>query len=315
MRARRAHWLALAAVLSASCGSDSDAPRSAPAEPAKTDDLPPGVAARVADQNIEVDLVRRVAGAQNLSPLAARERLVSSALLAAHAREELAPTGLVQVAERAGLARAMLERIERESLAEGPPSDSEIATVAEARWLDVDRPAAARTSHAVVLVKEGTSPAAARALATRIADAARGITDAEKFRERAKSVPKGELDVRVEQLGPVTADGRVIPDRPTSGPPARMDARFAAAANAIANVGEQSTVVESSFGFHVILLEERMAEQRLSQERKREVLRDEALAMRMRKREQELLERLRRTTRIEHDRAASALTAEVRVRP
>jgi hypothetical protein len=277
--------------------------------------LRPGIAARVGEQEIEVALVKRVAGAQGIAPAEARDRLIGDALLAEHGRTELAPSGIVPVAERAALARALLERLSSEERAAGEPSDRELQAIAEARWAELDRPPAARTSHAVVLVQEGTDKRAAKALAERIAEAVRGITDAERFRERAKAVPADGLEVRVESLAPVTADGRVVPQRPTAGPPARFDAAFAAAANAIGDVGGHSPVTESAFGFHVILLEERLPEQRVAAERRRQLLRDEALAVRMRRREQELVERLLRSTRVTHDRAAGALTAEIRVRP
>lgn len=304
--------LSLALLFACSCGGDTAV---APPPNELRGDLRPGIAARVADQEIEVALVKRVAGAQSVAPEQARDRLIGDALLAEHARRELAGSGLVAVAERAALARALLERLSGEDRSAGEPSDQELATIAAARWAEIDRPAAARTSHAVVLVQAGTDQRAARALAERIAAAVRGITDGTRFRQLAAAVPADGLKVRVESLGPVTADGRVVPERPTPGPPARFDLAFAKAANALAEVGEHSPVIESAFGFHVILLEERLPERRLTAEQRRELLRDEAIAMRLRHREQELVERLQRSTRVVHDRAAGALTAEIRVRP
>lgn len=312
MSARPAIRSILSIAIAAGCGTGADAPSTvAPVD----EQLPPGVAARVGDETISSKLIGRVARAQGVTPKDARSRLVQDALFAALARQELAP-GVVSAAERSGQARAVLELLAREARAAGEPTDAEVARIVAARWLELDRPASARTSHAVVRLGTGVDPNAARALAARIAKATRGAGDAEQFREAASAVPAGDLKVRVEQLPPVTADGRIVPppDAPPERVPGRLDPRFAAAANAIETVGEQSPVIESEFGFHVIFLEERLPEKRVAPERQRELVRDEVFAARARALKEEVLEAARGRTPIQTERAASALTAEVRVR-
>ena len=71
--------------------------------------LPPGVAAMVGDDAIDVETVERVAVAQHLSPSDARDRAVNDALFAAGARDRFGPVGVVSTARRAALARGLLE--------------------------------------------------------------------------------------------------------------------------------------------------------------------------------------------------------------
>jgi peptidyl-prolyl cis-trans isomerase C len=306
-------WRALLVALGLVCCDD--APATAPA--IIVEDLPPGVVARVGDQLIAASSVAHVASAQRISAAEARERLVKDALFAAHGRALLDAQGGMAQVERAALARALIEELDRQSRAAGEPSDAEIARLTEQRWAELDRPPAARTTHAVVLVKAETERDRARALSEKIAAAVREAKDAKVFRERASAVPKGALEVRVEALPPVTSDGRVIaPRKPTpSGAPERFDLTFSAAANALSEVGQQSPVVESAYGFHVILLEEKLPAVRLPLERRRQLLRDEALAGRARAAKDRLELELARATKIEIDPAARVLTAEVRIQP
>ena len=111
----------------------------------------------------------------------------------------------------------------------------------------------------------------------------------------AKAMDSGKLEVKVEALSPVTADGRV-PDG-TSFDPAYVAGLFA-----IANVGDTSPVVESSFGFHVIRYVEALPEKRLSTDERRKLFGPEVNA---------------RRARAEIDRTLAALRAsrEVTVSP
>jgi peptidyl-prolyl cis-trans isomerase C len=299
----------LLVALGLACCDGAQAP-----PPTVLEDLPQGVAAKVGDELISVSAVARVAKVQGISPAEARERLVRDALLSAHGRALLGETGGVTQIERAALARAMIERLEQQVRARGEPTDAEIQRITELRWIEVDRPPAARTTHAVVMVEATTDRRAARELATKIAAAVRGAHDAKEFRARAEKVPRGALKVSVEALPPVTADGRVIA-KPQSGPAQRFDPKFAEAANAIAEVGQQSPVVESSFGLHVILLEEKLAGRSLPLEQRRKVLRDEALAARARVAKDQLELELARGAKIEIDHAAPTLTGEIRIQP
>jgi hypothetical protein len=304
---------ALATILGLCAGCSSESSEVAPTP--HLDELPAGVAARVGDQQVPTALVQRVASAQKISPQAARERLIQTALLALHAERSLGPVAVV-AAERAALSRAVLERLLAQARAGGEPTDDELGQIIASRWLELDRPPAVKTSHAVVLLGEAADRGLARRIADRIAGAVRGVSDGGEFRRLASAVPSDGARVRVEQLPAVTADGRVVPEQPQDSAVAqRLDPAFARAANAIAEVGAQSGVVESAHGFHVILLEERLAERRVPLEESRSLLRDEAVAMRARSLEAELLSRLSRDKRVEISRSAQALTAEIQVRP
>ena len=297
--------------LAAGCGNDEPEP-GAPAPLAE--DLPAGVAARVGEIDIPTASIQRVARAQGVSLTKARERLVRDALFAARAESALSASELASV-ERSALARALLEKLDREAREVGEPSAEELQRIVDARWLELDRPAAARTSHAVVVVREPEQKAAARKLAERIASAVEGIDNAESFRKQASEVPAGSLSVRVEQLPPVAGDGRIVPLREISGDPGRLDPVFAAAANAIPEVGGQSPVIETRFGFHVILLEEKLPEKRMPLEERPNRLRDAVVAERARESQTRLLDALKAKTPIQFDRAAEALTARIRVAP
>jgi hypothetical protein len=301
-------WL----VLGAGCGSEHE-PLAASAVAA---DLSPGIAARVGDETIATELVQRVSQAQRISPTDARELLIQSALWAMHARSQLAAPGALASAERGALSRALLERLQAEARAGGEPTDDEVRRIVAARWLELDRPAAAKTSHAVVLLDQGADRALAKRVAERIATAVRGAKDAAEFRELATAVPTDGARVRVEELPAVTADGRVVPDDASARQPAaQFDPTFAAAANALAAVGDQSGIVESSHGLHVIVLQARHPELRVAPEKRRELVRAEAITERARELESKLVGRLARETPVQVDRAADALTAMVQVRP
>ena len=304
-----AAWVA--AVLACSAGGDGEL-----AAPPETAHLPEGVAARVADDPISVQTVSRIAAALGAGPREARDRAVYDALMAAGARERFGADGRSSSAERSLLARALLEQIDAEAQSLGPPSDQEVTELSAERWYDVDRPPSARTSHAVVRVSDPRQKAAARALAERIAQAVRDQRTPADFMRAANGVPKEGLQVVVQSLPATTADGRVYdPDRPAAAATQRFDKAFARAANALSAPGDQTPVVESSFGFHVILLEERLPEKRLAFERRRQLFQNEVISRRASRIERELLERLSAARRVEISRASDELTAKVQVRP
>jgi hypothetical protein len=235
-------WLSLSAcVLGCAQPDSSDAVRSA--------SLSQGVAAAVGEELISVRLVREIAEVHGIELSAARQLAIQDALFAAAAREALADSGIIRTVERAELARALLQQIERE-VRRRPATDDEVAQATERHWLRLDRPPSVRTTHAVVRVKEPGSDAAARQLADRIAAAVANVTDPEAFIERARQVPTGSLTVKVERLPPVTADGRVVDlSAKPGGPPRRFDPDFARAANALHEVGVSSPVIRSKFAF------------------------------------------------------------------
>jgi hypothetical protein len=302
---RLARLLAATAACALSCSAES---RPTPA----SGTLPPGVAARVGGDLIETATVARIANARGVDRARARDLAIKDALFAVAARSNPDRAADVSVAERAILGRSFLETLRSRSESAGPPTDAELSEMTAERWMDVDRPTSVRTTHAIVLVKTPKEAAPARALADELAKALRGITNSAEFIERAQAVPTKPLELRAERLSPVTADGRVWD--PTAPPGSRFptfDLDYARAANALREPGEQSPVTKTAFGYHVILLEERLPELRTSLEERREQFRDEIVARRGKKLLDGTVTELRRGTPVEVVRAADSLTALV----
>ena len=273
-----------------------------------------GVVAEVGGDEVSSATVTRVARAQRVNARVACESAVRDALLAAGARQQLGGHGLVTSAERSALARTLLEQVHNEAKAK-PVTDAELAEATRRNWKRVDRPPSARTTHAVVMVEQPEQDAAARALAERIAAAVAGETQPQGFMQRARAVPAGSLKVKTERLPPVTPDGRVVDlDAPPGPERRRFDRDFAQAANAISEVGGHSAVTQSAFGHHVILLEARLEEQRMTAAERRKLLTDEIVDDRARRVVGELIEQLKRQHSVELARAAIDLTGKVRVR-
>jgi peptidyl-prolyl cis-trans isomerase C len=285
--------------------------------PVASGPLPAGLAARAGTEDIRLSSVARIARAQGITPKAARERAITDALFAAAVRQNPSDAPRVAAAERAVLARALLDGIRDEAVAHGPPTDAEVQKLTEQRWPELDRPPSVRTTHAVVLVKKPADDGPARALAEDLARAVSGAKDSDDFIARAKAVPKQGLEITAERLPPVTPDGRLWspeerPPKPIDG---SLDLDFTRGAVALVTPGEQSPVVKSSFGYHVIRLDERYPELRLSLEERRTLLAPEIQAHRAKLELDTLMARLRAQTAVATERAAEALTALVPVEP
>jgi peptidyl-prolyl cis-trans isomerase C len=165
----------------------------------------------------------------------------------------------------------------------------------------------------VVLVKKPDDDRPARALADRLHEALRDVTQADRFVTAARAMATGGLEVVAEKVPAVAADGRVTADdSPPDRPP--MVVEYARAANAIAAPGDKSPVVKSPFGYHVILLVERIPERRVPLERRRLELGGDVLVRRAKRELTHLLESLRRQSPPEVDRASADLTSRVQVR-
>jgi hypothetical protein len=212
--------------------------------------------------------------------------------------------GRLHQIERSVLARSLLEEMRDHALSEGPPTDQEVTKVQAERWFNVDRPAAAQTTHFVVLTKRGRQAEQAEALARKIAAAVHNITNSKAFILAAKRFPADGLDVVAESLPPVTADGRSIQldlnGNPIGEGP-QFDVTFSRAANAIDRVGAQSGIVRTRFGFHVILLDRKFPPRHVSIDTLREKYASEIYS----RREQQMMQRAmeeskhRRPVRIE----------------
>jgi hypothetical protein len=277
----------------------------------------PDRVAVVGPSGITADILRRaVAKAEGL-PQSRLAQLVELRTYGLYAQQGGLHQGRRQMAERASLARALLERIEDETKSPPTPLDAEVESMTETRWIDLDRPDAAITCHAVVHA-QGLDDAAGMSLALRLADALRPATRCQEFLDRANAFPVVGAKVTAERLPPVTADGRTMildgKGEPFDEGDA-FDAEFARAANQIKAIGEQSAVVRTRFGWHVILLEGRIAEKRVAFEERRKVLTDDILRKRAKDASDRLIVELRQRTSISVDRAAMETAARVRVDP
>ncbi len=296
-------------LVAGACSERSTAGRATP----ETANLGGTTVATVGSDAIDGEVVGAVAAARRVSLVKARDFAIRDALLAQGARATR-PT-LALVAERAVLARAVLEAVDREAKALGPPTDEEIATLTREQWLDLDRPPAARTVHFVALPASPLHERAARALAERFRSAAKGLTEADAFKSLATTFPgTAEVGTRAEDLPPITADGRLadLENRPEPGAPTpRFDERFAKAANAIGDVGEQSPVIESDYGWHVILLVERLPPVFVPLEERRRTLEPQVHAARASSAVERILSARRAEHPVEVVRHADDLTARL----
>lgn len=287
-RSSRVLCASLLAVVALSCrGGDRDAPsdlRSAP--------LGGAVAASVGRDTIPLALVEAVARAQGISPSEAARALVDDAIAAEAARarglDSEQPAAWRLVAARARLAS---DRLFEEARGEGPPTDAEVAALSERYWAAVDRPPTFRVVHAIVMrPTDDTLVPDARAAAAALRDAVHGASDRSDFERRAKAVALApKLELRVEELPAFDEDGRVAEGG------GRMDEVFARAAAALAPERATSGVVQTTFGWHVIRLIERLPEMRMPLEERRIAFTDEIVATRARERLRLRLEALRST--------------------
>jgi peptidyl-prolyl cis-trans isomerase C len=167
------------------------------------------------------------------------------------------------------------DRVLAESKAQGLPSDAEVERLSKVHWTDVDRPPRVRVIHAIVLrPTDAAQLLDARALAAKIHDAVVGATSDKDFEARANAVPHPEkLKTKVEELPPFTADGRIVEG-------GGVMPEFSKAAAALPAIGATSEVVESKYGFHVIRLLEKLPEQVMPFEDRRQAFAEEVLAMR-----------------------------------
>jgi hypothetical protein len=322
-------------ILMIGCGRD--APADSVSAPASRG-LAAGEVARVGDRAIGAEFVGRIAAVQQIPLTAACDLAIRDALFAYGAEARGLDRSLdVGLSTRALLARRLLHKLRAEA-EQAPISDEDFTRAGELRWLDVDRPEGFRTMHAVVRF-DASAPADKRAGALALAESIRAAALAlEKqaaelalpadgppskpkrsetdpleaaFQRAVEPVIKGKhggLEVTVEPLPAVTADGRVL-----SPAGERFDPVFAQGAATLGRRGEVSPVVVSSFGAHVILLLERTPPHRLPLEERRALLRDDITIGRARAAEEKLLAELRGRSARASD--ADALLALVAVEP
>lgn len=282
-------WLAISAcvccALFASCSQRSQ--EAVRAEQRGT--LKQGEAARVGDDVVTVEQVRALSKAANLSLEEARSKLVFDALMATGARDRgYERHDDVIIRRRALLARTLLDQMKRDADAR-PITEEEVGRYTELHWLDMDRPVARKTTHAVVMPKDPksqTEAAKADEIANRIAEAVRSATDAKTFKEKAEAVDAEGMKVVVQDLPPIADDGRVadLDNRPPPQAPTKTFAEeYTKAVFGIAQVGGIAKPFRSPFGTHVAMLVSIQPALQLPVERRRKMLSQEIRTGRVKK--------------------------------
>jgi hypothetical protein len=271
----RASSLVALLALSSSCSGEPSAPPTA-----ERAALGGEVAARVGAEVIPLALVVEVAAAQHVTPREALRRLVDDAVAASAARSRRldrdSRTAWLLTAARG---RVTADHLLAEARQGGPPTDAEIAELTEQYWREVDRPVTVHTVHALAQRPkrpDAQAEARARAVAEAIRVAVADAKNADEFTAKAKAVAHPGVDVVVQSLPAFTRDGRI------SEGDGAMDEAFSKAAHALAAAGQTSGVVETTFGWHVIRLVERIPEQRMALEGRRLAFADEAYMRRAR---------------------------------
>lgn len=222
-----------------------------------------------------------------------------------------------QALRRVGLANGLTRALAVQADDQGNTTLEELESWTNYHWASVDRPPVFRTVHVVVRVKSDAPPAEiekAERVAAALHVAVQNADDAEAFETRAREVDSQGLDVKVEKLDFVAEDGRVMRlGAKTSAQTGRYEETYARAAAALAIPGAISPVVRTSFGFHVLRLEETLPSLRLDEAARLAMARRDVVDRRARLALQALLKAERERLNPTIERSAEEATAKVRV--
>lgn len=298
--------------------------------------------ARVGSELIVEDTVASVARAQGVD---ARRALDLATFDALAANEAVAQGLEPRVREQMDMAlvRVLVDQLRQEAWSKGPPTDREIESLTRQYWMEVARPESVVTIHAVVMVPPDASEEAwshaleiARKVRDAVAPAATEARDSappdympvrgvsrptepvmDSFANLARTVSAGDLSLRVEPLPPIGDDDISIePDAREAAHPSSFVHAYVEAAFALAHRGDLSPPVKTPFGYHVILLLDRLPGSMLSFEERRRYFEHRVLEKRTEKRVTQLLEQLRTSARVEEPPPnIDALLESVKVGP
>lgn len=282
--------------------------------------LGPATIVQVGSHPIDEQQVAAVASARGLSPQAAVEALTRDALFAEAFRMDHSERA--QFLTRTALARQQMEAFLAEAIAAGPPSEEELQEHTARNWWHMDRPAMTRVTHAIVLSSLEKASDAERARAERVSQRLAGVIKEAKnlddFRRLAEAFPAAGFEIKVEDLDPVAADGRVV--NPKAPPPPGMRPQtyapaFAEAASKLSTVGEHSPVVATEFGYHILRCTELLPALRVPENERRKLLREEIIDQRAAKLQDEVLATVRKSTTIEVELSAASVTEGLQAPP
>ena len=303
----RPWWIAVALVACSSSGDSGPAPAEA--------NLGAHVAARVGPDSIAVETVRRIAAARGVSATEARQFAIRDAVFALEAENLLKGSAQLASLRRSNLAYVLLAEIKAQARGQGPATVAELEELAQQKWYEHARPPAFETVHVVVLSKDEDD--AKRQFAERLGRDLAGSTTPADFERRARELTADRGDeVRIESLPGVTADGRIVAEDAQAQRQAakqRFDPAFAKAAAALTDPGQQSPVVKSAFGYHVISLKRRIEPLITTVEQRRAALGQAALDRRANRLVNEVLTRQGKASGVQVASAANELTRAVRV--
>ncbi len=315
-----------------SCGG----PERAPA--ADQGALPEGVLAQVGGELIQTETVASIAQRQKIGLRQARDRAVFDALFAAEARRAV-PHEARAAAARV-LSRALVRQIWRDAR-NRPISDAELAEATASQFVALDRPPGWRVVHFVVRTydrysqkKRDRAQRLAGTIRERVVAVAKAALDippperpepqrfilgtvgrkidpaVDRFQKAVKTVdPKG-LEVVAEELGVLALDSRII-DYANVGEV--VDPKFTAALPDLHQRGDLSEVVQTQFGYHVMLLLERTAAKRVPRAERVEQLRAKIQVSRARQAQTALLEVLSGRAGVKIKPNADAVLGQLRV--
>ncbi len=261
-------------------------------------------------------LRERIVRESSISDAEVRSRVEGGRLVRNIAERGGLDLGRLSATRRAVLARAMLEQLMLEQRSLGPARDDELDREVQRRWVLWDRPRGVVVMHALARIKKPADDPQARAVAERLSELLRDVSDPTEFEARVRGLPEQPVEVVVERLPPITEDGRsfelTASDRAGSEGP-RMDSAFAKAAHRLTHVGARSSVVRSPFGYHLILLIEIVPPLQKSREEQRAQLTETVVNERFRGRLSQLLQVAKETRSVHIERNVAELTARLQV--